>query len=418
MQPLDRLRLRVTVWYAGTFVLILIAVGTALFFAISHQREARLERSLQRAVDDIVQATRRPVREPISPADVVGDAVDLRIPDRMLYVLEPSGRALYPDTASRWVKQAASWAARDGVSSLHADMGHEHTLLARGLRFRARNGDTLVAVAAADTEELEDEFWQLITLFASALALALAAVTVGGYLLARKSTVPVQRSIERMQRFMADAAHELRTPVSVLRAQIDVARQQRRTAAEVDQLLAEIGAEADHLGAIVNDLFMLARADAGERRVAYEDLFLDDVALDAANEVRALATRRGIRLDVTSLDEAPIKGDSALLRQLITIVLDNAIKYATDGSVVRMSVVAQRCGSKLVIEDSGIGIPAHELPRITERFFRGEAARQRSDGAGLGLSIAQWIATIHRARIDVSSIFGRGTRVEVGFPER
>lgn len=416
MQPLDRLRLQVTMWYSITFLLILLVVGTALFFAISHQREAKLYASLQRAAQEITRATQRPVRRPPDSKDVVGDAVDLRIPDRMLYLLDPAGRAVYPDTASAWVRHVARAAGRDGTASLRADIGHEHTLLARGLRFVGNDGDTLVAVAAADSEELEDEFWHLITLFAGALALGLAAVTVGGYLLARKSTVPVEQSMERMRRFMADAAHELRTPVSVLRAQTDVARQRPRSAAELEQLLDEIASEAERLGVIVNDLFTLARADAGERRVTCERFFLDDVALDAANQVRALANQRGIRVDLAALDEAAIEGDPALVRQLITILLDNAIKYTSSGGAVRMSVVANGRGPALVIEDTGIGIPADALPRIRERFFRGDVARQTSEGAGLGLSIAEWIATVHQARMTISSTEGSGTRVEVGFP--
>ena len=185
---------------------------------------------------------------------------------------------------------AVRTAVRDGSTSLEADIGHEHTLRVHATRFIAPDGDTLVAVAAADMEELEDEFWDLITVFAVSLVGAVGVVAVGGYLLARKSTAPVERSFEHMRRFMADAAHELRTPVSFLRAHTEVALQQSRTAAEYAEALGEIGSELDRLGTVVNNLLTLARAESGERPVKRERFFLDDVALEAASNGHALLT--------------------------------------------------------------------------------------------------------------------------------
>jgi signal transduction histidine kinase len=417
MRHLDRLRLHLTWWYVGTFAAILIVFGASLFFAIAHSVGVKLDRSLGRASSELARVAATNGANSHSAAVGSTPTVrELRIPDRMLYLFDTRGRVVQPETASVWVKTAARDALRRGSASLGADIGHEHTLRVHATRFVNASGDTMVAVAAADTEELEDEFWNLITLFAGSVAAALVAVALGGYLLAWKSTAPVEASFEQMRRFMADAAHELRTPVSFLRAHSDVALQRPRSAAEYEQALREISSEADHLGKVVNDLFTLARAESGERTVAHERFFLDDVALEAATEVRTAATLRGVHVDVTDFEETPVEGDAGLTRQLLTIVLDNAIKYTGAGGRVTIGVRGEDTRGTLVIEDTGIGIPEAALPNVFDRFYRAESARQHADGAGLGLSIARWIADAQHADLRISSKAGCGTRVQLSFP--
>ncbi len=172
------------------------------------------------------------------------------------------------------------------------------------------------------------------------------------------------------------------------------------------------------MGSIVGDLLTLARADAGELPVVREPLYLDDVASQAVEAARALAERKGVRLEVGAFEEAKILGDPNLARRLVLIVLDNAIKYTPPGGTVRLDVTARNGKRSVIVSDTGIGIPSEQLPRIFERFYRGESARRHAEGAGLGLAIAQWIADFHDARIAVTSQSGGlGTRVQIDFPE-
>jgi len=153
--------------------------------------------------------------------------------------------------------------------------------------------------------------------------------------------------------------------------------------------------------------------------VERQQVFLDDLALDAAAGARALAIRRGVSLEVGTFEEAVLTGDPALVRQLLMIVLDNAVKFTPAGGRVRLGVGAPGGRAEVVVEDTGAGIPADQLPHIFERFYRGDPARARAnggEGAGLGLAIARWIADAHGARIDVTSEPGQGTRVVVRFP--
>jgi signal transduction histidine kinase len=415
VRSLDRLRRRVTAWYVGTFGAILLAFGLGLFVAIQHNIEVKLDRSLVRAGNELQRTVTTGTGAAGGDAGIAG-ARGLRIPDRMLYLFDARGHPVYPDTASAVVRRAAATAIRTGAASLQADIGHEHTLLVHASRFVTAPGDTLIAAAAADTEEVEDEFATLITLFTVSLAVALAFVGLGGYVLARRATEPVEASIEQMRRFMADAAHELRTPVSYVRAHTDVTLQQPRAACEYVAALREIGGEADRLGAIVNDLFTIARAEAGERRIERTLFYLDDVVLEVASEARTVATLAGVHLDITDFEEARVDGDPALVRQLVRIVLDNAIKYTPRGGRVSVAVSVNAGSARVVLEDSGIGIAPADLPRIYDRFFRSERAREQADGAGLGLSIAHWIADAHGGDLVVSSRPEQGTRVEIALP--
>jgi signal transduction histidine kinase len=187
--------------------------------------------------------------------------------------------------------------------------------------------------------------------------------------------------------------------------------------------LRAIERETARLGDIVEDLLMLARADAGERPIERRRVFLDDLTLDAAGSARIIADRKAVRLEVDDFEEAAVDGDPTLLRQLVLILLDNAIKFTDAGGVVRVGVRTVGASATLTVTDTGIGIPPEQLPHVFERFYRGDSSRTRgasngggSDGVGLGLSIAQWIAEEHNGSIRIESESGQGARVTVQFP--
>jgi signal transduction histidine kinase len=168
---------------------------------------------------------------------------------------------------------------------------------------------------------------------------------------------------------------------------------------------------------------MLARADAGERPIERRRVFLDDLALDAAESARTIADRKGVRLEVDEFEETPVNGDPTLLRQLVLILLDNAIKFTDAGGLVRVGVRVTGARAVLTVADTGVGIAADQVPHVFERFYRGDPSRRRdsagegtSEGVGLGLSIAQWIADQHSGTIEIESTLGRGTTVVVRFP--
>ena len=414
LQSLAKLRLRLTLWYAGTFGLILLLLGGGLFLAIRSQVSQRLDASLADATAALERAAEiREIESTRASGDVV-DAVDeLHIPNRSLYLLDASADPVKPAHAEPWVIAAAHLAAERGTVDEDIDTPHELRLHAE--RFILGDGKTYVAVVAANRGELEDQYASLIWAFGIGALVAVVLVAAGGYVLVRQSTAPVEAALEHMRRFMADAAHELRTPVTVLRTRAEVALEQPRAPVDYAQALDGIAREARRLGALVEDLLLLARADAGERLLRREPLYLDDIALDAAGAARVVAERRGVTLEVGEFAEAPIRADRALVRQLLMIVLDNAVKFSPPGGRVRLHVATTDGHATVVVEDDGPGIPKHQLPHVFERFYRGDPARGRAEGAGLGLAIARWIAEAHGAEIALDSESGRGTRVTIRF---
>jgi len=416
IQRLVRLRLRLTIWYVATFGLIILLLGTALFVVISHQISQQLDDSLKSATLELVRAARIRELEAGARGQVI-DAVDeLNIPDRILYLLDLEGDPVKLGKVDDWIRRAAKRAGQVGQVTVQNDTPEDQTLRLHALRFKLASGKQLVAVAVADQVELEDRYAELITAFAGVAFAALVLVAAGGFLLVRKSTEPIERSIVFMRRFMADAAHELRTPVTVLRARAEVTLQQPRDAANYVSALLGIEAEARRLGGIVDSLLVLARADAGERQLERERLFLDDIAIDAAGAAQIVGRQKGVEVAVDEFEEAAVVGDAALIRQLIMILLDNAIKFTDAGGLVRIRVSMRDGAPTFSVEDTGIGIKPEDLSRVFQRFFRGESARGRTEGAGLGLSIASWIAREHDADISLSSEPGKGTTVVVTFP--
>ncbi len=417
MRPLARLRLQLTAWYAGVFLLVLALLGGGLFVTIRHQMSRHLDASLRAAAAALEQAARIRETERTSAHGAVVDAVDeLHIPDRSLYLLDADFQPIKPAQVPAAIQNGAREATHSKRGFQNLDGRHDRELRLYAEHFTGTTGTPYVAAAVADRMELEDEYASLIEAFGAAALAALLLLTGGGSLLVRKSTAPIERSMEQMRRFMADAAHELRTPVTILRTRVEVALAQAREPDHDAATLRAIEREAARLGHIVGDLLTLARADAGERPIARELLYLDDAASQAVEAVRTLAQQKRVQVEVGAFEEARITGDPALVRQLLVIVLDNAVKFTPAGGHVRLDVTTQDGRATVVVVDTGVGIPAEQLPHVFERFYRGDPARREADGTGLGLAIARWIADAHGARIEIGSTPGTGTRVTVTFP--
>jgi len=223
---------------------------------------------------------------------------------------------------------------------------------------------------------------------------------------------------------MADASHELRTPVSIIRAAGEVALDgDVRTPDEYRDSLRVVTETAARLSTIVNELFLLARADAGQQPLRRTELYLDELVGDCVRAVRALALRSGIVIRAETDIDAPFTGDEELLRRLVTNLLDNAVKYSGPGSTVTVTLSETVDAYCLRVRDTGPGIPIEAQSRLFERFFRADPARSRAaagdlrgGGAGLGLAIAQWIAGAHGGRLVLTETSPAGTEFALWLP--
>lgn len=221
-------------------------------------------------------------------------------------------------------------------------------------------------------------------------------------------------ALGQQKRFLAVAAHELRTPIARLRSEAEVAR---LDGGDAGAALGRIERDLDGLATMVDQLLQLARADALPDGVTPVPAALDDVAAEAVERWRAAATARGLSLEVEALDEARARLDVPYVARLLDILLDNAMRYTPRGGRVRVAARAEAGGASVIIDDSGPGIPEHDRPHVFERFWRGAQARQiEPSGSGLGLALAQWIADAHGGRIELGIAELGGARVRVVFP--
>ncbi|MEZ5065609.1 MAG: HAMP domain-containing sensor histidine kinase [bacterium] len=419
MSELWKVRVRLTAWYVGLFALILVAFGAALLGVLTSQISRSLDRDLRRAADtaigDIREAELRgdsDLRRLFSPG---GFAEPLRTPGRTLYVFDGGGALVSPDSAESWIRDLAVMAIRDSAVVREIEFPNEDRWRAFARSFASTRGGTGVVVVRADTVEVEDQYSSLFLAFLLSGVVALVLVGIAGWFVAGRYLEPVRDSIQRMRDFMADAAHELRTPVAAIEGNAEVALRTPRDDAEYREFLGTIHAEASRLGGILENLLTIARADASAWPFRPQSIFLDDLLLEVAQNVQSMARRRGIEVKVLHFDALPVRGDPDLLRRLLMILLDNSLKYGRFGGSIGVS--ARRRGNRaaIVVEDDGPGIDAEVLPRVFDRFYRGERASSET-GTGLGLSIARWITDAHDARIAIESEPERGTRVTVDFP--
>lgn len=228
----------------------------------------------------------------------------------------------------------------------------------------------------------------------------------------------IEGAFLRVTQFTADASHELRTPVSLMRTEAELALRRSRSEAEYQESLRHILLEAERTTALIEQLLSLARADSGREALRLEPVDLRHTLRSVVDGWKQVAAIRGLGFsDRIDAQEAFVMGDESLLRRLADILLDNAFKYTPAPGSVTLSLALRPESALLEVQDSGVGIAAEDQGRIFERFYRVDKARSRAQGGtGLGLAIAQWIVTQHRGSITVESRPGSGATFRVELP--
>lgn len=224
----------------------------------------------------------------------------------------------------------------------------------------------------------------------------------------------LEGAYESQLRFVSAASHELRAPLTVIQANLDLLRTAPMPAGDRELALAEASSEAGRMARLVADLLALARADAGVP-IRKDPVELDRIVVDVLGEARHLA--RGQRVELTEVEPVTVRGDADRLKQLFLNLVENAIKYTPTSGQVSVSIARNDSGAVVIIRDDGVGIDVSDLPHVFERFYRADPARSRDPGgSGLGLSIAQWVANEHGGSLALESRLGEGTSVTVRLP--
>jgi signal transduction histidine kinase len=448
------LRARLTAWYTVALLIVLALGGAVVLWQQGRIGLARIDRQLL----DLVATTANSLHEELSEDPALAAAAreveeTLGVPGRAVAILDRGGRPV-----------AAEWnglnlpsplpSFEDGVRAWTADTAGGAWRVRTEPRQVAQ--ESVVLLAAVPLSDVFRERREVVEAMWVGIPLVLLVASLGGLWLASVGLRPITEMAERATRipltgdqdlgesnrtdelgqfarafnglmarlraalqtqrqFMADASHELRTPVSVIRSAADVTLgRDRREESEYREALTIVGNEARRLGRLVEDMLVLARADAGGYPLQPVTLYLDEVVAECLRPLELLAAQRNVTLRTTSLPEIPFIGDEELLKRLLVNLVQNAVHHTKSGGAVS---IALSNGSAIAIDvtDEGPGISEGDRGRIFDRFVQLDRSR-RGSGSGLGLPIARWIAEVHGGSLTLESSGTTGSTFRVVFP--
>jgi two-component system OmpR family sensor kinase len=452
------LRLRLTLLYSTLVGGILLVFGAAVYILISIILLDQVDNTLAKTARDIISVT---------AVNSAGEVSAISLPS-----LELTANTY----VQVWGKDGKLKSSSPGISSMHVPLDatglgarypvyREDSRTGTHLRVLSvplESGDHQVAIlqVAASLRVVDAARANLINILLASAAASAGLAALGSWLVLGRSLAPLEtvtdtvqainraddlsrripyrgapddeigglidsfnQTLERLEalftsqrRLLADVSHELRTPLTVIKGNVDLMRRMKRLD---DESLGNIDLEAGRLTRLVGGLLLLAQAESGKLSLDLKTFELDGLLLEVFQEMHVLAGGK-VQLKITSIDELQLVGDRDRLKQVFLNILANAIQYTPPGGevIVGLSRVGQQ--ARIVIHDTGPGIPKEDLPYIFERFYRAEKARTRSriSGFGLGLSIAQWIVENHGGTIEVESEEGEGTTFAVWLPLR
>jgi heavy metal sensor kinase len=317
---------------------------------------------------------------------------------------------------------------------------------------------TSIVQVGTSMEDFDETMRKLLIIMVIGIPTSIGVTIIGGYFLAKKALRPVDRlrkaalkitlsnlgeqidiggrrdelgrlaqtfnemisrlreSFQRINQFSIDVSHELKTPLTILKGETEVALRKERDAGGYKKILESNLEEIDRMAAIIDDLLLLSKAEAKEVQLNMAEVSMRDLVADVCVNMKLFADNKGIDLMVKDLEDIKIKGDELKLRRMLLNIVENGIKYTPPGGKVEISSFANNGYVQIDVKDNGVGIPDGDIKFIFDRFYRGDKSRKRESGSGLGLSISKWIAEMHRGTIDVMSQPLEGSRFSIKLP--
>ena len=446
------IKVRLTIWYLIAVVLLLVVFGTVSHFLLS--------KNLQRSLDEALRARVAEIKSSVAVKDHQ-ISFEKQFTDLVL-IYDADGALLQrlgPNVRFANVEKMVQQALFGESSFLTAATTDDQEVRLFGTPFNVDSRTRVAIVVGRSTRDIRDmlALFRTVMIYASFAVLLLAGV--GGMFLAGRTLRPVDRitdiareigesdlsrriditsedelgrlattlnemigrleeAFKKQRQFSADASHELRTPVAVIRAESSLALEKMRTAGEEYQKSLELVSQESSLhDRDHRKLLTLARGDIDCDPVNFQDVSLKELFAELSSDMEVLAQDKGLQFSLCQVDDLVIMGDRLKLRQMFLNIMDNAIRYTPPGGLVVGSIIEKEGHAVASIKDTGPGIPAEHLPFIFDRFYRVDKSRSRAEGGtGLGLAIALSIARSHAGKIEVESQVGIGTTFHIFSP--
>jgi heavy metal sensor kinase len=468
---IESVRARLTLFYVVVLGVVLLIVGGLMYVLLARALYSRIDDGIVAGMQIVTNSLGNDLAEGQDVADAArATAAELSSRQQMVAIYDTTGRLLAEggrdDDLEIHLPPIDSIPAAEALMMTVSEVRDEddrHRLAIRRITFE-QYGATYIVVAGAPLEPTDEELEALRGTFAYVVPIALLLAGVSGWFLAHRSLAPVVAMADRarllgaedlsgrlpvanprdelgtlagtfnellarleaamthQRQFMADASHELRTPVTTTRTAANVALQQpHRDEAEYRRTLEIVEQQATRLSRAVDDMFTLARADAGTYPVRMQPMYLDELIDEVVAAARVVASTKAVGIEVEAVRSAAFVGDEELVRRLVTNLIDNAVRHSSEGTAVRIALHEEAGGYRLEVADSGRGIPPEHQPHVFERFYRVEASRTRAGsdgGAGLGLAVARWVARIHGGDLSLKSSSPTGSTFSAFLPSR
>ncbi len=433
------IRARLTVWYSMVLLTGLALFGIGIWVVVEHSLKASLDDTLSQQAKGVITVLQSAPNEPLEVREELNEYAKATPGGNLMEVRDSRGNQIL---ASRALQLAESRRYRTLTSSTRI------------------NGQEYRVLVATPLDSTEATLRRLRALFLWTIPAVLLLASLGGYWISRRALAPVdeitlaarsigiqnlsqrlsvpatgdelqrlsetwndmlarlESAVKRLSQFTADASHELRTPVALIRTTAELTLRRERSPDTYREALRQVVLESERTSRLVEDLLLLARADAGLPALSLERLELTPLVRDVCEQGRVLADACQLQIS-TEAPEDPVyvEANDPALRRLLLLLLDNAVKYTPAGGRITVSVGSDPAGATVVVRDTGIGIADSALPHVFERFYRADESRNRdAGGTGLGLAIAKWIADRHHASLEAESIVGEGSTFRVRFP--
>lgn len=417
---LDRMRWRLTLGYAGIFALILVFLSAAAVIGFSQELTNQQDTLLTQEAEDqarnlLYGEDREVLAEGSAEYSWIALDPDGRVTDR-----DPTAATL--GTLGLPSRELAEQALEEQEAVSATIQGPQGRARVVSLPMRDDSGAVVGVVQyARSLKGVQQTIGRLVLVLLPLVLGGLGAALLGGLFMAGRAMRPARESFERQRAFVADASHELKTPLTLIRADAEVVLYRGNLNEDDRKLMEHALGETERMSSILSDLLLVARLDAGKLEVSAKPFDLATVLSEEAERFAVKAAGEGIQLDVQTPDELPVRGDPKRTGQILAVLLDNAVRYTPPGGRIAVKSRPLDGWTETSVTDTGPGIAPEQLPRVFDRFYRAETARTRSEaggGTGLGLAIARELARAQGGDLVVENGKEGGAVVSLRLPRK